>query len=42
MKPIEIHRKTRFAKLTKLFCSGNESHMTKYYFVIWTKLFVVK
>ena len=41
-KPIsKLHCKNRFVKLTKLFCSSNESHMTKYYLVIWTKPLVL-
>ena len=31
----------RFVKLTILFCSGNESHVAKYYFVIFTGIFVL-
>ena len=35
------HCKNRIVKLTKLFRSGNESHTTKYHFVILTKPFVL-
>ena len=38
---LHIHCKNRIVKLTKLFCSGNESYMTKFYFVILTKLCVL-